>query len=175
MGAGRQGRRYRFSPMSQGAPLGSLAGRVAGHDGGDTRHGPGYYAAMVVGWAVIGFALDGLLSTAGANPFPIFRLLVGLNVVNDALVLPGAAAVGLLVGRFVPRWLKLAVQAGLITSAVVCIYAFPLVASYGKTLRAGPSRLPWDYAHNLAVVLGVIWAVCAVVAFFSWRRTRSSP
>jgi hypothetical protein len=161
--------------MSRGAELGSLAdGAPAAPDSAETRHGPGYYAAMAVGFALIGFALDSLLSTAGANPFPIFRLLVGLNVVNDALVLPSAAAVGLLVGRFVPRWLKLPVQAGLITSAVVCIYAFPLVASYGKTLRAGPSRLPWNYAHNLTVVLGAIWTACTVVAAISWWRTRPS-
>jgi hypothetical protein len=161
--------------MSQAAPAGSLTEAAATEpESAQTRHGPGYYAALVLGFSVIGFALDGLLSTAGAHPLAIFRLLVGLNIVNDALVLPSAAAIGLLVARFVPRWLKLPLQAGLITSAVVSIYAYPLVASYGKTLRAGPSRLPWNYAHNLAVVLGVIWATCAVVAAVSWWRTRPS-
>src|SRR5271168_3340123 len=61
-------------PMSPAAELGSVADGLSGEpDGADTRHGPGYYAALVVGFCVIGFALDGLLSTAGANPFPIFR------------------------------------------------------------------------------------------------------
>lgn len=169
------------APMAADVGAGvPVAGGVGTPQGSDAaleraeRRGLGFWAAMMIGWAVIAYALDGLLSESGSHPLGIFRLLVGLNVVNDALVLPAATFVGLLVSRLVPRWAVRAVQAGLIATAVLSVYAYPLVASYGKTLRAGPSRLPWNYAHNLGVVLAVVWGACALMAAVSWLRTRPS-
>jgi hypothetical protein len=120
------------------------------------------------------FGLHGLLSAPGTNPPATFRLLIGLNVVNDALVVPLVVALAFLARRWLPRWSVVPVDVGLIASAVVTLYAYPLVGGWGHTARAGPSRLPWDYAHNLAVVVGGIWVLCALWALWSWRRTRSS-
>jgi len=136
--------------------------------------GPLLWTCLVVGWAVIVFGLHGLLSNKGTNPPDTFRLLIGLNIVNDALVVPLILAVAVVVRRIVPRWLLVPVDVGLITSAVVVLYAYPLVGSWGKGVRAGSSRLPFDYAHSLAMVLGAIWVVCALMALWSWRRSRST-
>jgi len=149
-----------------------------GHDdagaGGvhEELHGPFFWICLVVGWAVIVFGLHGLIANADqTHPPALARLLIGLNIVNDALVAPLLVALAVLSRRLLPRWALVPVQIGLITSAVVLLYAFPLFGDWGRTARAGYSRLPWDYAHNVAVVLGAIWLVCGVLALWSWRRS----
>ena len=133
-------------------------------------------ACLVVGWAVIVFALHGMISEPSANPPNLFRLLVGLNVVNDAIVIPIVLVISLLVRRVLPRWALVPVQIGLFASAVVVLYAYPLLGGWGHTARAGPSRLPHDYADSLAVVLGTIWVVCALGALATrqWRHRPES-
>lgn len=133
---------------------------------------PAQVACLIVGWAVIVFALRGMISEPAANPPGLFRLLVGLNVVNDALVIPIVLAISLLVRRVLPRWAILPMQIGLFASAVVVLYAYPLLGGWTHTARAGPSRLPHDYAYSLAWVLGAIWLVCALLALAAWLRRR---
>lgn len=133
---------------------------------------PAQVACLIVGWAVIVFALRGMLSEPAANPPQLFRLLIGLNVVNDAVVIPIVLAISLLVRRVLPRWAILPVQVGLFASAVVVLYAYPLLGGWTHTVRAGPSRLPHDYAYSLAWVLGAIWLFCALLAVVAWRRRR---
>jgi len=136
------------------------------------RPHPAQVACLIVGWAVIVFALHGMISDRASNPPDLFRLLIGLNVVNDALVIPVVLAISLLVRRVLPRWAILPVQVGLFASAVVVLYAYPLLGGWGHTARAGPSRLPHDYADSLAWVLGAIWLVCALLATAAWLRQR---
>jgi hypothetical protein len=133
-------------------------------------------ACLIVGWAVIVFALHGMISEPASNPPGLFRLLVGLNVANDALVIPIVLAISLLVRRVLPRWAIVPVQIGLFASAVVVLYAYPLLGGWAHTARAGPSRLPHDYAYSLVWVLGAIWLVCALLALAirRWRRRPAS-
>ena len=140
---------------------------AARHD----RH-PAQVACLLVGWAVIAFALHGLISQPASNPPNLFRLLVSLNVVNDAIVIPIVLGISLLVRRILPRWAIMPAQIGLFASAVVVLYAYPLLGGWGHTARAGPSRLPHDYADSLAFVLGTIWLVCALgaIAARQWQR-----
>jgi hypothetical protein len=142
----------------------------------EAPHGVFFWICLILGWAVIVFALHGLIADANqTNPGALFRILVGLNIVNDALVAPLLVAVAFLGRRVVPRWAVVPLDIGLITSAVVLLYAYPLLGDWGRTARAGYSRLPWDYAQNVGVVLGAIWFVCALMALWSWRRSRSTP
>jgi hypothetical protein len=137
---------------------------------------PAQVACLILGWAVIVFALHGMISEPAANPSNLFRLLIGLNIVNDALVIPVVLAISLLVRRVLPRWAILPVQVGLFASAVVVLYAYPLLGGWGHTARAGPSRLPHDYAYSLLWVLGAVWLVCALgaIAARQWRRRSTS-
>jgi hypothetical protein len=141
------------------------------------RPRPAQVACLIVGWAVIAFALHGMISEPSANPPNLFRLLIGLNVVNDAIVIPIILVISLLVRRVLPRWAIIPVQIGLFASAVVTLYAYPLLGGWGHTARAGPSRLPHDYADSLAVILGIIWLVCALGALAArqWRQRPVSP
>jgi hypothetical protein len=140
------------------------------------RPHPAQVACLIVGWAVIVFALHGMISEPASNPPGLFRLLIGLNVVNDALVIPIVLSISLLVRRVLPRWAILPVQVGLFASAVVVLYAYPLLGGWSHTARAGPSRLPHDYAYSLVWVLGAIWLVCALLALAArrWRRRPTS-
>jgi hypothetical protein len=140
------------------------------------RPHPAQVACLVVGWAVIVFALHGMISEPSTNPPNLFRLLIGLNVVNDAIVIPVVLVISLLVRRVLPRWALGPVQIGLFASAVVVLYAYPLLGGWGHTARAGPSRLPHDYADSLALVLGTIWVACALGALAArqWRHRPAS-
>jgi hypothetical protein len=135
--------------------------------------GPLFWLTLAVGWGVIAFGVHGMASNwSGSNPPVVLRTIVGLNVVNDALVVPAVLLVAVACRRVLARWLVVPVDVGLILTAVVVVYSYPLVGSWGKSARAGTSRLPWNYAHNLAVVVGVIWAACALLALWSWNRSR---
>jgi len=138
------------------------------------EHGPLFWVFLLVGWAVIIFAIHGMVADR-ANPPGVWKLLVGLNIVNDALVAPVLVVVAVLVRRLVPGWLVAPLDVGLIASAVVTLYAYPLVGSWGKSAAAGYSRLPFDYAHSLLMVLGAIWFACALLALWSWSRKRPRP
>jgi hypothetical protein len=134
-------------------------------------HGLFFWACLVVGWGLIIFAIHGMVSDR-ANPPDVFKLLIGLNVINDALVAPLLVGVAVVVHRLAPRWSVVPLDMALIASAVVTLYAYPLVGSWGKSKAAGFSRLPFDYAHSLLMVLGAVWFVCALLALRSWLWNR---
>lgn len=164
-------------PVSQGdadsgLPVDDGAGTSrAGAGAHGEHHGPVFYACLVVGWGIIVFGLHGMFADANqTNPAAVFRILIGLNVLNDALVAPMLVVAAAISRRVLPRWALGPVQVGLIATAVVVLYAYPLIGDWGHTVRAGFSRLPWDYAHNTAVVVAVIWAVCALMGAWGWRR-----
>ena len=51
--------------------------------------GPLFWFTLTAGWAVIVFGIHGLISNwSGSNPPAVLRTVIGLNVVNDALVVP---------------------------------------------------------------------------------------
>jgi hypothetical protein len=136
--------------------------------------GPVRWAFLVIGWIVIGYAIYAALFRASINPIHLFRLVVGLDVVNDALAVPLVFGISVLVRRFSPKWLLVPAQVGLIISAVVTLFAYPLLGDYGHSVRAGSSRLPFNYAHNLLIVLGAIWLCCALAAWRNQRRSASA-
>ncbi len=137
----------------------------------ERRPGAWFWAFLVVGWGLIAFAIHGMVADR-ANPPRVFLLVVGLNVANDALVAPLLIVAAVLARKVVPRWALVPLDVGLITSAVVVLYAYPLVGSWGKSAAAGFTRLPFDYAHSLLVVLGCIWIVCGLwaAAAYAWKR-----
>jgi fatty acid desaturase len=144
-----------------------------GHE--PARQGPLFWTCLLAGWGVLAFGLVGLLLHPESSPPALFRLLVGLNVANVALVAPAIVVVAALVRRAVPRWAVAPVGVGLIATAVVVVYAYPLVGGFDRTARAGSSRLPLNYTHSLAMVLGAIWFVCAAMALWAWRRRAHRP
>ena len=136
------------------------------------QQGPTFWVLLAVGWIAIAIGLFGVFDhPKQASAFNVFRLLVGLNIVNDAIAIPALLVVAWAVRKWVPGWLLVPTQVWLIVGGVVALYAYPLVGSYGKA-RANASQLPFNYAHNLLTVLGCITAVCGLMAIRSWRTER---
>lgn len=130
-----------------------------------------YLPALVVGWLVMAVGLRGLFVNRGAvNPVRWAALFFGSALVHDLVVAPLAIAVALVVSRFVPSRIRPFLQAGLIVSAVVALFAFPLVRGYGRRTGA-PTILPLDYGRGLLIVLAVVWAT--VIALFLLRVMRA--
>jgi hypothetical protein len=140
------------------------------HGDAEAKPGKSFWAALTVGWVGILIGLFGIFDhPSEANPFKVFRLLVGLNIFNDAIVVPIVLGLAFAVHRWAPRWLLAPMQVWLVVSGVVSLYAYPLVGAFGKK-PSQPSELPFNYAHNLLVVLGCISLFCVGLAIRSWRR-----
>lgn len=95
-------------------------------------------------------------------------------MVHNLVLVPVVLAVGLAVRRFVPTPFRAVVQAGLLRSAIVILYALPLVLGLGST-GGNETILPRDYGGGLLVVVAVIWATTfvaglAVVVVVAHRR-----
>lgn len=141
----------------------------------DERPGAPFWVGLTVGWMAIGFGLLGIFDhPSAANPVKVLRLMVGLNIANDAVVVPVVLVLAVIVRRWAPGWLVMPIQVWCIVSGVVCVYAYPLVRHFGGRAD-NPSLLPHDYANNLLIVLGGITAVCCALAAASWRRDHTTP
>ncbi|HEX3794140.1 MAG TPA: hypothetical protein VHV57_06540 [Acidimicrobiales bacterium] len=149
-------------------------GAVPGPAPVEEEHGVTFWIAAAIGWTAIAIGVFGIVDHPMAvHAFKLFRLLIGLNIFNDAIVVPIVLAVAVLVRRRSPRWLMAPAQVWLIISAVVCLYAYPFVGDYGRT-PSNPSLLPFNYAHRALLLLGIITAACGVYAVVAWRRSRVS-
>lgn len=140
--------------------------------GSDAPGGWGFWVGLVVGWATIAYGVGGLLDNAtDTRPGDLVRWYVGGALAHDLVAAPLVCGAGWLLGRAVPRVVRAPVAAGLVVTASVVLYTWPLLRGYG--LRAdNPSALPQNYAAGLAWVLGAVWVVCGVAALWCWRRSR---
>ena len=122
-----------------------------------------------MGWGVIAFGLRGIFQhSVDTRPADLARFVVGGALLNDLVVAPLVILAGVAVARAVPRRARAAVQAALVISGVVALFAYPLVRGYGLAAN-NPSSLPHDYGRNLLIVLGVVWAAAAVAVATGWR------
>lgn len=143
------------------------AGTVAG-DG--HRAGPLFWLSAAAGWGVIGFGLWGILENSlDTRPSNLARFVVGGALLHDLLVAPVVILLGVLLARAVPGRARAVVQAALVISGVLALFSYPLVRAYGLAAN-NPTSLPRNYALNLTIVLGVVWAVAAAMVFRKLRR-----
>lgn len=116
-----------------------------------------------IGWAVMAFGIRGLFhERLATNPTHSIRLFLEAAIVHDALIAPVVFALGFLVSRLVPARVRAAVQSGLIVSAVVVAFSYPLVRGFGRA-ATNPSALPLNYGRGLAIVLTAVWVVVVLV------------
>ena len=135
------------------------------------RVGPLFWVSAAAGWAVIAFGLRGIFQhSIDTRPADLARFVVGGALLHDLVVAPLVILAGVLVARYVRARSRAVVQAALVVSGVVALFSYPLVRAYGLALN-NPTSLPHNYARNLLVVLGVVWAVAAIAVA---RRLRSS-
>ncbi|MGH9165786.1 MAG: hypothetical protein ACRDZW_09780 [Acidimicrobiales bacterium] len=132
-----------------------------------------YWIGLVLGWLVIGVGLRGLVVNADSqmatDPPGWAALVLKSNLAHDLILLPVVFLVGYMVARVVPDRVRAPIQAGLISTGFVVLYAFPFVRGYGRKAD-NPSILPQDYGRGLLLVLGFILVVTAAWCVWSWRR-----
>lgn len=132
-----------------------------------------FWAAVGVGWAVMAAGAWGLVSEADrTRPVDAVRFVLGLAVAHDLVVAPLVVAAGWAVARAVPASVRGPVQAALVASAMVAVFAYPFVRGYGR-VTTNPSILPRDYASGALAVLAAVWAVAAI-ALATRRRRRGA-
>ena len=131
--------------------------------------GPRFWISAAVGWAVIGWGVYGIVSNRlDTRPANLATFVVGGALLHDLLVAPLVIVAGVLVARAVPGRARAPVQAALVVSAIVALFAWPLVRAYGLAAN-NPTSLPHNYALNLAIVLGLVWAAAGVAIFLKSR------
>jgi hypothetical protein len=151
-----------------------IAPTADGHGGDASPHGALFWAGAAVGWAVMAFAGWGILGDPGAtNPPQLVRWVVGAALVHDLLVAPIVTAVAVLLALRAPAWWGRPVGWAVAASAVVVLFAVPLVRGFGKH-ELNASALPRDYTANLIGVVAMIWAATALtITVRALRRRRA--
>lgn len=130
-----------------------------------------FWISAAIGWAVIAWGVIGILSNSlDTRPANLAKFVVGGALLHDLLVAPVAVLVGVLIARAVPAPARGPVQAALAVSAIIALFAFPLVRGYGLAAN-NPTSLPHNYGLNLVVVLGVVWAVTAAAVVMRLKRS----
>jgi hypothetical protein len=143
---------------------------MAAGEGG--RGGVGFWVGAVAGSALVAFGLRGLLENEPRGASSALRWLVGSALVLDLLVIPLAAAIGWGLHRVLPAWTWPVVRAALGISAVLIVFALPLVLDQGGTPGNATVR-PRDYEQGLLVALAWTWGIAAawLVVLRVRRRT----
>ena len=148
---------------------------TAGAGAGPGRPGAGFWISAAVGWAVIAVGLRGIFAhSLDTRPANLARFVVAGALLHDLLVAPLVIAAGVLVARAVPGRARPVVQAALMVTAVVALFSYPLVRAYGLATH-NPTSLPHNYAVNLIVVLGLVWAAAAAVVLARLGRGAGGP
>lgn len=139
---------------------------------GEERFGPAFRVGLLAGVAIMAFGVHEMLGSGAATPVPSLAVwVVGFAVVHDLVLVPGVLLVGALVARFVPQFARLPVRAGLATSLVVLLVAWPGLRGYGRDTRPdNPTIQTNDYGRATLTVLAAVWAVALLWAAGRSRR-----
>jgi len=141
-----------------------------------------FWLSAAGGWVVIAYGLRGLLQHhVDTRPANLAAFFVGGALVHDLVFAPLVLIAGVAVAAVVGRPLRAWTQAALVISGCVALFSYPLVRDYARVLH-NPSSLPHDYAANVGIVLGVVWAVALAAALIVAvgrpqvrRRRREGP
>jgi hypothetical protein len=124
----------------------------------------GLWIGVALGAPVIAFGVGGLLHDAHATrPTIWLRWFVELLVLHDGAFVPLTTVAGVVLARFAPARARAPLQVAAIVTVPLTLASIPVLGGYGR-LANNPSLVPLDYARNLAVVVGAVWAVAVVVA-----------
>ncbi len=136
------------------------------------RAGPLFWASAGAGWVVIGFGLWGVFSNRlDTRPANLAKFVVGGALLHDLLFAPLVLLAAVALARVVPSRARSTVLAALFVTGALALFSYPLVRAYGLAAN-NPTSLPHNYTLNLAIVLGVVWAVAAAVLVVRLRPRR---
>lgn len=136
----------------------------------DHRAGPAFWVSAVLGWVVIGVGLRGVFEhSLDTRPANLAKFVVGGALLHDLIVAPLVILAAVALARAVPGRARGIVQAALAVTGVLAVFSYPLVRAYGLAAN-NPTSLPHNYALNLTVVLGAVWAVAAAALILRLRK-----
>ncbi len=140
----------------------------------DTPRGPVFWVSLAVGWAVMGWAVVGVLGDVWLRdrPLEVVRWAVATLLVHDLVLAPVVTIVGLGLARLLPPAVRGPVSGAVALSGLVLLFAYPLLRAFGRR-DANPTILPLDYPRNVVIILVAIWVVAGAVVVT--RRLRPAP
>lgn len=139
----------------------------------ETTSRRGLIVGLLAGVPVMAYGVRGVFVDARlTEPAELVRWALGAALVNDLLVIPVAAVVGVGMKRVVPAFAWPAVRWALFTSAVLFLISWPFVRGYGQDPLT-PSLLPRDYTEGVLAAVAVVWALAGLWIVVS-RRHRSA-
>ncbi len=131
-----------------------------------------FWVALILGWIVVAIGVRGLLVNADArmptDPPGWALFLVKPNLAHDFLLVPMVLSIGVVVARVVPARIRAPIQAGLICSGIVALFAYPFVRRYGAS-TSNPTILPQDHTRGLLIVSAGVWSVTLALVVWKWR------
>jgi hypothetical protein len=134
-----------------------------------------FWIGMLVGAAVIGYGLAGILRNSDSTlPPRLGGWVVGGALLHDLVLAPVVLATGWLVVRLVPATTRRAVIVGLVLSGMVLLVAWIPLRGYGDRPE-NPTLHPIDYGTSVLTALAIVWGVAVGVAVFDWRRQSRAP
>lgn len=135
-------------------------------------YGLRFWISAAAGWAIIGYGLRGLFHHhLDTRPTNLATFVVGGALLHDLVWVPLLLVVGVAIARAVPGPVRDIVQAALIVSGSLVLFAYPMVRDYASVLH-NPSSLPHNYTANLAIVLAVVWITAGIAMALRVRRRR---
>jgi hypothetical protein len=139
--------------------------------------GASFWVTALIGAGIMVFGVRGLLGAAPATrPGEVAFSLVGLDLLHDAIVAPLVCVVGLLLTRWLPRWARSPIRAGLFASAVTVLVGWAALRGYGRAaVPDNPTVDPLDYASAVLTVIALVWGAVAVWVAVAWYRSRGAP
>jgi hypothetical protein len=137
----------------------------------ETPHHAGFrfWLTAAAGWLIIAYGLRDMIHHRLTRPGNLAKFAVGGALIHDLVFAPLVLLAGAFVSRATPPRVRGIVQAALIVSGSLVLFAYPLVRGYGHALH-NPSSLPHNYTANLAVVIAAVWMIAAVAIMVHVRR-----
>lgn len=135
-----------------------------------------FWLGVAAGWSAICFGLWTMFQHRSlTNPRYTFELAVSANIIHDAIFAPAAFIGAYMFRRVVPDRFHGPLLWALYTSVMVLLVAYAPLRGFGRR-PDNPSLLPLDYATATLTVLGVVWAVSALLIIIRlFRHHRPSP
>lgn len=136
----------------------------------ETTSRRGLIVGLLAGIPVMAYGVRGVfVDSRLTEPAELARWALGAAVINDLLVIPLAAVVGIGSRRVVPAFAWPAVRWAAFTSAVLGLISWPFVRGYGQDPLT-PSLLPRDYTAGVLAAVAVVWALAGIWIAISYRR-----
>jgi len=138
----------------------------------DPTYGATFWIGLVLGGSVMAYAVWGAIQAfSSEQQVQLMTWLLGSALAHDVILAPTVTIVGLLLAWVLPRSIRGPVLGALAMSGIVLLFSWSSLRGFGRR-DVNPSILPHDYATNVAIVIGCVWAAALAVIVLRIARAR---